>query len=101
VSDADVVTKPKFSAGERVLVRDDYPPGHIRTPVYVRGKNGTVVKCHGSFKNPERLATGKDGLPKKVLYQVRFKQTEVWPDYAGPATDSLLLDIYEHWLEKA
>jgi hypothetical protein len=25
----------------------------------------------------------------------------VWPDYEGPATDTLLLDIYEHWLEKA
>ncbi len=59
-----------------------------------------MVNCHGAFKNPERLAIGKDGLPKKVLYQVRFKQTEVWPDYEGLASDTLLLDIYEHWLEK-
>lgn len=101
MTEADVATKPKFAAGERVSVRDDYPPGHIRTPVYVRGKNGVIVKCHGAFKNPERLAIGKDGLPKKVLYQVRFKQTDVWPDYEGPSTDSLLLDIYEHWLDKA
>ena len=26
--------------GDLVRVRDDYPPGHIRTPVYVRGKIG-------------------------------------------------------------
>ena len=55
-------------------------------------------------KNPGRaqlLAIGKDGLPKKILYEVLFQQIDLWPDYAGPATDTLLIDIYEHWLIKA
>ena len=50
--------------GARVRVRDDYPVlGHIRTPVYVRGKEGVVTKALGKFPNPESLALGRDGLP--------------------------------------
>lgn len=91
----------RFAVGERVVVREDYPPGHIRTPVYIRGKRGVVTRCFGAFKNPERLAIGKDGLPMKVLYEVQFRQRDIWPDYQGPASDTLLIDIYEHWLERA
>jgi nitrile hydratase len=72
--------------------------GHIRTPVYVRGKEGVVTKLLGKFPNPESLALGRDGLPAKALYEVSFQQTELWPDYNGPETDTLVIDLYEHWL---
>ncbi len=87
-------------SGSRVRVRDDYPPGHIRTPVYVRGKEGVVIRSFGSFLNPETLAIGRDGMPKKTLYEVRFKQKDLWPDYSGAETDTLDIDIYEHWLAR-
>ena len=90
----------QLAPGTHVRVRDDYPPGHIRTPVYVRGKEGVVVRAFGSFPNPETLAIGRDGLPKKTLYEVRFKQKDLWSDYAGPEADCLDIDIYEHWLTK-
>jgi len=86
--------------GTRVLVRDDYPAGHIRTPVYVRGREGKITRRIGKFSNPETLAIGRDGLPKKTLYEVKFKQRDLWPDYDGTAEDSLLIDLYEHWLLK-
>jgi nitrile hydratase beta subunit-like protein len=86
--------------GDRVRVRDDYPMGHIRTPVYVRGKEGVITRDFGPQPNPEVLALGRDGLPKKTLYEVRFKQSELWPDYNGPETDTVLIDIYEHWLSR-
>lgn len=89
-----------FSLGDRVRVRDDYPPGHIRTPVYVRGKEGVVTRAFGAFPNPEVLALGRDGLPKKTLYEIRFKQEDLWPDYSGADSDTLDIDIYEHWLTK-
>jgi nitrile hydratase beta subunit-like protein len=75
------------------------PPGHIRTPFYVRGKPGWIERCHGSFPNPEQLAYGKDGLPPKPLYLVGFKQADLWDRYAASPRDTLYVDIYEHWLE--
>ena len=90
----------EFSPGERVRIREAYPPGHIRTPVYVRGKTGVVTRPFGRFRNPETLAIGRDGLPEKMLYEVRFRQKDLWPDYDGSDSDTLLLDIYEHWLER-
>ena len=90
----------EFSPGTRVRVREDFPFGHIRTPVYVRGKEGVVMRRFGSFPNPETLAIGRDGLPKKALYEVRFRQADLWPDYQGAVCDTLDADIYEHWLEQ-
>jgi nitrile hydratase len=65
----------------------------------LRGKPGVVETVHGAFRNPEELAYGKEGLPKKPLYLVRFLQKDVWPDYQGAPTDTVSADIYEHWLD--
>src|SRR3546814_19410939 len=75
--------KPRFAKGTTVTVRRAYPPGHVRTPFYIRGKTGVVEQCVGSFHNPEELAYGRSGEPALPLYRVRFRQTEVWPDYQG------------------
>ena len=91
----------RFAAGARVRVRAAYPPGHIRTPYYVRGKVGVVERIVGAFSNPEELAFGHDGLPRRALYRVRFRQREVWPDYAEGERDTVDVEIYEHWLEAA
>jgi nitrile hydratase len=91
----------RFSVGDRVRVKRSFPPGHRRTPHYIRGKEGVVERVCGAFPNPEELAYGFDGEPKRVLYRVRFKQSEVWPGYAGPERDWIEMEIYEHWLEKA
>ncbi len=90
----------RFKPGDRVLVKMEDRPGHIRTPWYVRGKHGWIERVYGEFRNPETLAYGKDGLPKKPLYLVGFEQSQVWPGYDA-AKDKLFVDIYEHWLEPA
>jgi len=91
----------RFTAGNRVAVRRAYPPGHARTPYYVRGKAGVVERVLAEFPNPEELAYGRSGLPKQWLYRVRFPLVEVWPDYAGPPGDTVDVEIYQHWLEPA
>ncbi len=96
---ADTDVSYALEAGQKVRVRTGDPPGHIRTPTYLRGKEGFVEGRQGIFRNPEELAFGKEGLPRKPLYLVRFRQQDIWPDYAGPAADTLSADIYEHWLE--
>ena len=75
----------RFAPGERVRVRDLAVPGHMRTPAYVRGRAGSVVRVQGVFRNPETLAYGGDGEPRQPLYLVAFPQRELWPGYRGGA----------------
>ena len=92
----------KFSPGDRVRVIASEKPGHVRTPAYVRGKLGWIERLQGEFRNPESLAYGGNGLPREPLYMVGFRQTDLWRDrYAESGSDSLYVDIYEHWLEEA
>ncbi|MBM3509879.1 MAG: nitrile hydratase subunit beta [Alphaproteobacteria bacterium] len=86
--------------GQTVHVKTMVPTGHCRTPYYLRGKTGTIEADLGAFLNPEELAYHKSGLPKKILYRVRFDQKHLWPRYPS-ARDTLVADIYEHWLEPA
>ena len=90
----------RFKPGDRVLVKMEDRPGHIRTPWYVRGKRGWIERVYGEFRNPETLAYGGDGLPKRPLYLVGFEQSQVWSKYEA-AKDKLFIDIYEHWLDPA
>ena len=90
----------KFEVGDKVRVKSAHPPGHRRTPFYIRGKQGVIERVCGAFPNPEELAYGFDGKPERVLYRVRFPQRHVWPDYSGSERDVLELEVYEHWLEK-
>jgi nitrile hydratase len=91
---------PRFRQGDRVRVRRASPPGHVRTPWYIRGRTGEVERLCGAFANPEELAYNRDGLPRQPLYRVRFRQREVWPDYGGPDRDTIDIEIYQHWLEE-
>ena len=91
----------RFDVGDRVVVKRVFPPGHRRTPSYIRGKTGIIERVCGAFPNPEELAYGFDGEPRKVLYRVRFAQKHVWRDYRGPELDVVELEIFEHWLDAA
>jgi nitrile hydratase subunit beta len=95
------MTPQRFRPGERVRVRSEDRPGHVRTPGYVRGKMGRVESVLGEFRNPETLSYGESGLPERPRYKVSFRQVDLWEEYPGPANDELFMDIYEHWLEPA
>lgn len=91
----------RFHPGDRVQVRDTDPPGHVRTPHYIRGHIGVIERLCGAYPNPEELAYARSGLPAQPLYRVRFLQREVWPGYGGEPTDTVDVEIYQHWLELA
>jgi hypothetical protein len=91
----------RFHPGDVVHVETRPAEGHCRTPWYLRGKTGVIEAVQGVFRDPERLAYHKPGLPEKVLYTVRFRQLDLWADYGGHAGDGLEADIYEHWLQPA
>ena len=90
-----------FANGASVRVRVGSPSHHFRTPAYIQGHAGPVDALCGIYPNPETLAHGGDGLPCQPLYRIRLRQTDLWPDYAGDAADTLLVDVYQHWLEPA
>ena len=89
----------RFHPGDPVFVRFADPPGHIRTPYYIRGKQGIVERICGHFGNPEELAYGRNGQPAQPLYRVRFAQSQVWSNYNGRPGDTIDIEIFEHWLE--
>jgi nitrile hydratase subunit beta len=90
----------KFAAGAKVRVRDDWPetrgPCHIRTPHYLRGETGTVIRYLGDFPNPEQLAFGRPA-EHRPLYHVAFAQPLLW--HEGRPGDEIVVELYEHWLE--
>jgi hypothetical protein len=88
-----------YEPGDRVRVLPSEKPGHVRTPDYLKGKDGWVEALIGAFPNPEDLAYGLSGLPQRNLYKVGFRQADLWDGYEGPAGDHLYVDVYEHWLE--
>ena len=96
---------PRFAPGARVRVADRPAQGHCRTPFYLRGQPGTVLAHAGAWRDPERLAYHKPGLPALHLYRVRFDAAVLRPARDGAtawgAQDVLLADIYENWLEPA
>lgn len=90
-----------FTPGQRVRIVDRDAPGHVRTPVYARGRIGVIERVLPRFLNPEREAYGVNAGTEVRLYRVRIPQIALWPDYGGSADDVLELEIYEHWLEHA
>lgn len=88
-----------YQPGDRVRVDDRGVAGHCRAPWYLRGQTGIVAEVLGLFRDPERLAYLRPGLPRQVLYKVRFRQAALWPHYTGPASDHLEADITGNWLQ--
>ena len=93
------MSSPSFANGDAVRVKALFPPGHVRTPFYCRGKRGTVERVIGPYHNPEELAYGERNPNALVLYRVKFAQAELWENYEGDDADVLELELYESWLE--
>ena len=93
-----MVWPPVPRMAERVRVRTMMPPGHVRTPAYLRGKIGEIERALGTFANPERLAYNQPA-ETRALYRVRFTMAELWGTEAETPTDTIDAEIYAHWLE--
>ena len=88
-----------FRVGDPVRVSDRSHNGHHRTPGYLKGMRGTVLRVHATFANPETRAYGASGLPERTRYLVDFPAREVWS--SDEADGRILADVFEHWLEEA
>jgi nitrile hydratase len=73
-----------FRVGDRVVVRNDHVPGHVRMPAYIRGKRGVVVGESPPYPFPDAAAHGVAAADEPT-YDVRFAATELWLDAADAA----------------
>jgi nitrile hydratase subunit beta len=62
--------KPRFSNGDRVLVRQFHPPWHTRCPRYLRGKVGVVIQVDGVSPLPDAEVRGF--VRPEPVYSVQF-----------------------------
>ncbi|PRX29755.1 nitrile hydratase [Meinhardsimonia xiamenensis] len=83
---------------ERVRVARWMPPGHVRTPAYLRGRVGEVERRLGTFPNPEQAAYGLPAEPRELV-RVRFRAADIWGAEAERPDDLIEAEIYGHWLE--
>ena len=95
------MTGARFAPDDEVQVKALFPPGHVRAPYFARGKRGRVVEMVGLFGDPAHLAYGDRTGSPVALYRIRFDQDALWPDYSGREGDSVVVDVYETWLEPA
>ena len=93
----NLVTRPRLAVGDRVRVRDDHVPGHVRMPAYIRGKRGVVVGVSPAYPFPDAHAHGVEAEDERTC-DVRFSSIELWPDAAEPAM--VHAGVFESYLER-
>jgi nitrile hydratase len=101
--DLETFKAPQFQPGEQVRVISEAKPGHIRTPIYLLGKPGVIIRLQGLFLNPEDIAHYHSTVYMLPLYLVEFKLQDVWEGHSRHCNpnDTIRVEIYEPWLSKA
>jgi nitrile hydratase subunit beta len=83
--------RPLLAADEKVRVIRRFPIGHYRVPRYIRGKRAIIERVI----EPTAVDNEEEGFGRNA-----GSRTELWPGYSG-ATDSLRIEVFETWLERA
>lgn len=89
--------RERFAPGDRVRVRVDHVPGHVRMPGYIRGKTGVVVSESPAYPFPDAHAHGVKAADEPT-YDVRFRAEELWPNSADPAL--VHVAVFQSYLER-
>jgi hypothetical protein len=93
--------EPLFHPGDQIRVLNRSPIGHYRVPTYLRGKAGMIesVIAPAGIDNEEE-GYGRNAGMKLHYYRIAVPMTEIWPHYVGSPRDSLLIEVFETWLER-
>jgi len=91
-------SRVRFARGDRVRVKEEFVPGHVRMPAYIRGKAGVVVAESPAYPFPDAHAHGvpSDDEP---TYDVAFRAEDLWPRGADPAL--VHVGVFQSYLELA
>ena len=94
----NVGDRERFLPGDRVRVRSDYVPGHMRMPGYIRGKSGVVVSESPAYPFPDAHAHGVEAADEPT-YDVRFDTRELWPNSSEAAL--VHVGVFQSYLQRA
>jgi nitrile hydratase len=95
---SNAAQRERFLPGDRVRVRDDYVPGHVRMPGYIRGKTGIVVGESPAYPFPDAHAHAV-AAQDEPTYDVRFRTEDLWPSAAEPAL--VHVGVFQSYLTRA
>jgi nitrile hydratase beta subunit len=94
----NVEGRERFRPGDRVRVRSDHVPGHVRMPGYIRGKSGVVVSESPAYPFPDAHAHAIEAADEPT-YDVRFRSEDLWPNSADAAL--VHVAVFQSYLERA
>lgn len=89
--------RERFKPGDRVRVKTDHVPGHVRMPAYIRGKTGIVVGESPAYPYPDAHAHGIEAEDEPT-YDVRFRTEDLWGGSADPAL--VHVGVFQSYLER-
>ena len=95
---SNVPERERFQPGDRVRVRVEHVPGHVRMPGYIRGKTGVVVSESPAYPFPDAHAHGVSAADEPT-YDVRFRAEDLWPNSADPAL--VHVGVFQSYLQRA
>jgi len=90
--------RTRFAPGDRVRVRDEHVPGHVRMPSYIRGRTGMVVSESPAYPFPDAHAHGV-AAEDEPTYDVRFRSEDLWPGSSDAAL--VHVGVFQSYLEPA
>ena len=90
--------RERFKPGDRVRVKEDFVPGHVRMPAYIRGKTGVVVSETPAYPFPDAHAHGVSAQDEPT-YDVRFRSEDLWPNSSDPAL--VHVGVFQSYLERS
>jgi nitrile hydratase len=88
---------PEIQVGDRVRVKDNFVPGHIRMPAYIRGKEGVVVGVSPAYPYPDAHGHGLESAWQRS-FDVRFSSRHLWPDGAEDA--EVQVGVFHSYLQR-
>jgi len=94
---SNIPKREHFKPGDRVRVRSDYVPGHMRMPGYIRGKTGVVVSESPAYPFPDAHAHGVQAEDEPT-FDVRFRSEDLWPNSADAAL--VHVAVFQSYLER-
>jgi nitrile hydratase len=93
----NATNRERFHPGDRVRVRVDSVPGHMRMPGYIRGKSGVVVSESPAYPFPDAHAHSI-GAEHEPTYDVQFRAEDLWPNSAEPAL--VHVGVFQSYLQR-